>query len=89
MKLKPKISRDTWFLHGKYLLRATARFIGQKDFKRIDIIEACALIFEGDPAITEMPPLFISETHVHSNDLEVALTEAERHGRIYIAELRQ
>ncbi len=83
-----KISRDTWFVDGKYLMRATAKFIRHADSRRRDVVEACAKIYEGDPAIKKKAPLFISESHIYSDNLEIPLAEAERLGRIFIATLR-
>lgn len=89
MNLSPETSRDTWFCDGKYLLRTTAKFIRLADAKRRDVVLACALIFDGDPAVTNRPPVFISESHLYSNSLEVPLAEAERQGRIFMATLRR
>jgi hypothetical protein len=82
-------SRDTWFYNGRYLMRATSKFICHADPKRRDIVEACAKVFEGDPAQTNKPPLFISESHLYSDNLDAPLAEAERLGRIFIKTLPQ
>lgn len=70
-------------------MRATATFLHQGDPRRRDFVEACALIFEGDPAITNKPPLFVSETHIYSGSLDIGLAEAERLGSLFIDGLRK
>ena len=77
-------TRHAWLLDGKYLMRATAKFLNQGDPRRRDFIEARVFVFDSDPAITDKPPLFVSETHMYSNNLEIALEEAERLGRLFI-----
>lgn len=84
MNLRLETSRDTWFLDGKYLMRATSKFLQQGDPRRRDVVEARVFIFEGDPAITNKPPLFVSESHMYSSSLDIPLAEAERLGRIFI-----
>lgn len=88
MNLGDEISRDTWFVDGKFLMRATAKFLQVGDPRRRDVVDASAYIFEGDPAITNKPPLFVSETHMYSKNLDIPLAEAERLGRIFIDGLR-
>jgi hypothetical protein len=88
MNLEPETSRDTWFCNGKYLMRTTAKFIRLADARRRDVVLACALIFDGDPALTNQPPLFISQSHLYASSLEVPIAEAERQGRIFLATLR-
>jgi hypothetical protein len=69
-------------------MRATARFIRHADQRRRDVVEVSIVVFEGDPAVTNKPPLFISVTHLYSDNLEVQLAEAERLGRIFVTTLR-
>jgi hypothetical protein len=88
MILEPEISRDTWFFEGKYLMRATAKFLQQGDARRRDVVKACASIFDGHPAITNKPPLFVSSTHTYSSSLNIPLAEAEELGRIFISGLQ-
>jgi hypothetical protein len=87
MNAKLEIARDTWFLDGKYLMRATAKFIRLADKRRRDVVEACVVVHEGDPDITHKPPLFISCSHLHSDNLTIQLAEAERLGHIFISTL--
>jgi hypothetical protein len=84
MNLGDELSRETWFCDGKYLMRATAKFIRGADARRREVVLACALIFDGDPTLTNKPPLFISQSHLYSDSLESPLTEAERLGRNFI-----
>jgi hypothetical protein len=82
-----EIARDTWFLDGKYLMRATAKFLRLADQRRRDVVEACVVVHEGDPGIANKPPLFISCSHLHSDNLTTPLAEAERLGHIFISTL--
>lgn len=84
-----KKTQDTWFCEDRYLLRATAKFIRHADSRRRDVVLACCLVFDGDPSLTNKPPLFVSEIHLYAESLEMPLVEAERQGYIFIKTLQR
>lgn len=88
MRIRTEIYRETWSSDRRYLIRAYAKLVPGFDAVCDSAAMGVVQVFEGDPAVTGLPEIFLSSSKLNCADLLDELQNAERIGRDFITKTR-